>query len=348
MPGELREDAVIISDQKEGCQIYNKGNYGYPMSGGGLELDLIEATFLLESGRLGVTSDGAEVTFPQLFDYSSGMYDEFDIKYMVYRDIRQRGFVVKMETGSFDMSVFPRGKTMSNSRPAYLVRAVSERSTMHPSNFGEEVAETSKKDKKLLYGVVDEEGDLTYYIMSPGDVRGSVPAKADVCVEGKMIRDRVFVFGKDDADRLKGFGFFGKDIQNMLQLSLIESCYLMRIGGLAVRDTDGDPIPLEYLIEHGRRNQDEFDLRLRAYEDLRSRGLIVKTGFKYGSHFRMYEKSPDELHARYLAHAVPGNSPMTWPEISRAVRIAGGVKKEMIFCCVTDKIEYVVFKWFRL
>lgn len=117
MPGELRDDAVIISDQKEGCQIYNKGNYGYPMSGGGLELDLIEATFLLESGRLKVASDGTEVTFPQLFDYSSGMYDEFDIKYMVYRDIRQRGFVVKMETGSFDMSVFPRGKTMSNSRP---------------------------------------------------------------------------------------------------------------------------------------------------------------------------------------------------------------------------------------
>ena len=232
MPGELREDAVIISDQKEGCQIYNKGNYGYPMSGGGLELDLIEATFLLESGRLRGPSDGAAATFPQLSDYSSRLHDDLDIKYTAYRDIRQRGFVVKMETGSFDMSVFPRGKTMSNSRPAYLVRAVSERSTMHPSNFGEEVAETSKKDKKLLYGVVDEEGDLTYYIMSPGDVRGSVPAKADVCVEGKMIRDRVFVFGKDDADRLKGFGFFGKDIQNMLQLSLIESCYLMRMGGL--------------------------------------------------------------------------------------------------------------------
>ncbi len=348
MPGELRDDAVVINDQKEGCQIYNKGNYGYPLSGGGLELDLVEATYLLEAGRIQITSGGREVSFPELFDYSSEKYDEFDIKYMVYRDIRQRGFVVKMETGSFDMSVFPRGETMSSSRPAYLVRAVSERSTMHPADFRMEIAETAKKGKKLLYGVVDEEGDLTYYIMSEGNVSGGVRTDADACVEGKMIRDRVFVFKKEDAARLKGFGFFGKDIQNMLQLSLIESCYLMRRGGLSVRDTAGDPISSDSLTEYGRNTQDEFILRLRAYEDLREKGLIVKTGFKYGTHFRMYEKSPNELHARYLAHAVSGNSPMTWPEISRAVRIAGGVKKEMVFCCVADKIEYVVFKWFRL
>lgn len=348
MPGELRDDAVVIEDQKEGCQIYNRGNYGYPLSGGGLELDLIEATYLLETGRLRVTSGEAEISFPELFDYSSEKYDEFDIKYMVYRDIRQRGFVVKMETGSFDMSVFPRGETMSSSRPAYLVRAVSERSAMHPADFRKEIAETAKKGKKLLYGVVDEEGDLTYYIMSEENVNGGVATNADICVEGKMIRDRIFVFRKEDADRLKGFGFFGKDIQNMLQLSLIESCYLMRKGGLAVRDAAGEPISLSALIEHGERTQDEFYLRLKAYEDLREKGLIVKTGFKYGTHFRMYEKSPDERHARYLAHAISGDTPMAWPEVSRAVRIAGGVKKEMVFCCVTDKIEYVVFKWFRL
>ncbi|KQM10536.1 hypothetical protein AOA81_02675 [Methanomassiliicoccales archaeon RumEn M2] len=63
MPGELRDDAVVIGDQKEGCQIYNRGNYGYPLSGGGLELDLIEATYLLETGRIRVTSEETEITF---------------------------------------------------------------------------------------------------------------------------------------------------------------------------------------------------------------------------------------------------------------------------------------------
>ena len=47
MSGELRDDSVIIKSQKESSQLYNRGNHGYPMSGGGLELDLIEALYLL-------------------------------------------------------------------------------------------------------------------------------------------------------------------------------------------------------------------------------------------------------------------------------------------------------------
>jgi tRNA-intron endonuclease len=36
-----------------------------------------------------------------------------------------------------------------------------------------------------------------------------------------------------------------------------------------------------------------------------------------------------------------------WPEISRAVRLAHGVKKEMLFCRVKDDAEYLEFKRFR-
>ena len=50
MPGELIDDKVRVSDQKEGCQLFNKGNFGYPLRGGGSDLDLIEATFLLSAG----------------------------------------------------------------------------------------------------------------------------------------------------------------------------------------------------------------------------------------------------------------------------------------------------------
>ena len=104
---------------------------------------------------------------------------------------------------------------------------------------------------------------------------------------------------------------------------------------------------LDELKASGREFQDEFDLRLRAFSDLRRRGLVVKTGFKYGTHFRVYEKSPDDCHARYLVHSVSGTNRTMWPEISRAVRLSGGVKKEILFCRVTDRTEYMEFKWFR-
>ena len=62
MPGELVKDSVIIADQTEASQIYNKGYYGYPMSGGGLEMDLLEAVYLVECGRLEVRRQGEVIS----------------------------------------------------------------------------------------------------------------------------------------------------------------------------------------------------------------------------------------------------------------------------------------------
>jgi tRNA-intron endonuclease len=36
-----------------------------------------------------------------------------------------------------------------------------------------------------------------------------------------------------------------------------------------------------------------------------------------------------------------------WPEISRTVRLSGGVKKEILFCRTGEHMEYLDFKWFR-
>lgn len=348
MSGEIVDDCVIIKDQKEGVTLFNKGNFGYPISGGGLELDLIEAVFLVECDRLEVMHNNSLMSFESLFEYSSTVCEGFDIRYTVYKDIRQRGFVVKNESGNFDLSVFPRGMIMSNSRPLYFVRTVSERTAFDIVNFSDEINQTQNKGKKLLYGVVDEEGDLTYYMMSTRDPKGQVLSNnKSKIVEGKLISDRVFVFDRTDAEILRQNGFYGKMLGEVLQLSLIESCYLINMGELKVYVRSEKLLALDELIDFGRKSQDEFDTRLKAFTDLRERGLVVKTGFKYGTHFRVYEKSPDDCHARYLVHAVPASKVTMWPEISRTVRLSGGVKKEILFCRISDSIEYLEFKWFR-
>ena len=349
MSGELRDDSVLIECQKEGSQLYNRGNYGYPLSGGGLELDLMEALYLLESKRLEVVSEGQKISFEELFNHASSILENFDIIYLVYRDIRSRGFVVKAESGTFDLSVFPRGMTMSNSRPEYMVRAVSERTAFDIATYTGEVSETENRGKELLYGVVDEEGDVTYYKMSRRDPKGNVPPGEKVeRTQGRLIRDRIFVFDPADSMILRESGFYGKMIENVLQLSLIEACYLVKRKELSVYSSQtGKKMSLSALKEFGRQTQDEFDLRLKAYTDARSRGLVVKTGFKYGTHFRAYEESPDDSHARYLIHAVDASNRTMWPEISRAVRLSGGVKKEFLFCRIGETVEYLEFKWFK-
>jgi len=56
----------------------------------------------------------------------------------------------------------------------------------------------------------------------------------------------------------------------------------------------------------------------------------VKTGFKFGSHFRVYT-ARQQKHSSYLIHVLPEEHVFSIPELSRAVRLAHGVKKRMIF-----------------
>ena len=316
MAGVLSGDTVRVRDQKEGSQLHNRGAYGYTLSGGGIDLDLVEATYLVESGRLEVLRDGALMDFEALFRYASGAYGEFDIRYIVYRDIRQRGFIVKNETGGPEMAVYPRGMLPSRSQPEFMVVPVSERAPSGMDAFVEDAEEVSRRNRRRVYAVVDE--------------------------------DRVFVFDADGCAELRGNGFYGKMISGVLQLSLMEAWYLSEEGVLEVSAYDGTPVDASGIRRLGEETQEGFRLRREAYRDLRHRGLTVKTGFKYGTHFRVYEGSPDDSHARYLVHAVFASQAATWPEISRAVRLSGGVKKEILFARVTPcGVEYFSFRWFR-
>ena len=75
---------------------------------------------------------------------------------------------------------------------------------------------------------------------------------------------------------------------------------------------------------------------------MKNRGLIVKTGFKFGTHFRAYTKKPHITHAEYLIHVVNKNFKTIWSDFSRAIRLAHSVNKEFIFAIqYNKKIEYI-------
>jgi tRNA-intron endonuclease len=344
MPGELVKDSVIIADQTEASQIYNKGYYGYPMSGGGLEMDLLEAVYLVECGRLEVRREGETLSMEKMVASASAAHRDFEIKYIVYRDLRGRGYLVKPAGEEFDFRVFPRGGSPSSTQTKSWVSAISERSVFSMSSFMEVMDSSERTRKELLIAIVDEEGDITFYHADRSEPKGTATTEwAGPPVKAALLEDRVMVFDEAGAQRLYEHGFYGKKLGSALQLSLIEAAHLMERERLEVSTIiSGRGVKLDRFKKRALKFQQDFDLRLKAYDDLRSRGLVVKTGFKYGSHFRVYEDDPERSHARWLVHAVPADYETTWPEISRAVRLAHGVKKEILFARVMDdRTEYM-------
>lgn len=343
MSGVVRSDGTVrFDDASEAGQVYGKGFYGTLAAGGGLTLDRYEAVYLSEMGRVDLRgAGGRRVPWPTVFRRAVRADPGFAVRYLVYRDLRQRGYVVRTSPPPVAFTVLPRGGILHKTPSRYWVEAISERVPFDLARLFDlaERAQTAKK--LLLLGLVDEESDLTYYRVRRPAPTGALPSRPLASTaEGWLSEDRVTVHGPAATAELGKELAYGSRVGDRLELSLIETAYLLAERQLTLRDSkSGRPISLERLERRARRLDPRFFERLAAYRELRGRALVVKTGFKYGAHFRAYPRSPEHSHARYLVQAAPSNHIATWPEVAGGVRVAQGVRKEFLVAGVRPNAE---------
>ena len=231
MSGELSDDRVIVEDAAEASALYNRGYFGSPQPGGALRLDLLEAVYLVEGDRLEVRRAGRRASARELFRAAGAAIPSFEIRYLVYRDLRQRGYIVEARSGAVDFQVYPRGGAPKKTPSKYWVRALSERAVFDLAELLERAEEAAAVRKTLLLGLVDEESDLTYYGVREAHPRGHrtiATPKGRVVVH--YLGDRAVVIDEEEARALHESGFFGKMIGRRLQLSLLETAFLLKAG----------------------------------------------------------------------------------------------------------------------
>ncbi len=368
MSGILSGESVIVKD-KNANRLYNKGYFGTPLPGGELKLNLIEALYLLDKERLKLNfqenlwlsgkknkksqhqesfkpeSSGKEINYEDLFLYSYQYLKDFEIKYLVFRDLRSRGFIARLSDGLFDFELYKRGENPSKGEPFWNVLAISERDKFSIEKLTKLL---KKRPLRIIAAIVDEESDITYYEIEREKPEGNIAFnKLPKKVEGILLKDRVIILNKEDSLSLfdEGGAFFGKLVGKHLQLSLVEAYFLMKEKILKLKDSNKKRINLKTFKERALRIEADFMIRFKVYRQLKERNLIPKTGFKYGTHFRVYENAPTISHADWLFHVLTPDSKASWAEISRGIRLAHGVKKKLIF--VFGK-EYIQMRWMRL
>src|SRR2546426_11822746 len=281
MAGELVDDQVIVDDPAEASGVYNRGFFGSPRPGGGLELNLLEAVYLVEGGRLDIRRRGRTVSARELFRAASASIDAFEIRYLVYRDLRSRGYVVEARGGPVDFQVYPRGGAPKKTPSKYWVWALSERAVFDLAELLGRAEGAAAVRKTLLLGLVDEESDLTYYSVREAHPRGHPPAplrKTEVIVH--FLGDRAVVIDEVQAKALHDAGFFGKIVGRRLQLSLLETAYLLKAGLVEVRNADTErPIPPAPPIKEAKAGPPGLEPRLHSDAGLTGRGGISETRF---------------------------------------------------------------------
>jgi len=157
-----------------------------------------------------------------------------------------------------------------------------------------------------------------------------------------MLENRLVLFEKELSEDLLKKEFYGKPFGRGLQLSLVEGLYLAKKDIITIYDLKGNKVSLKKFERSINETQPDINQRLAVFTDLKKRGMLVKTGFKFGAHFRAYTQQPEKTHAEYLIHAVDQSFSSIWAEMSRAVRLAHSVNKEILFAQVTgEEVTYV-------
>ena len=120
---------------------------------------------------------------------------------------------------------------------------------------------------------------------------------------------------------------FGKIEADSLNLSLIEACYLLEKGRLNIYEDDFE-CSVGYIIDL-LKEQDLFG-KYVVYRDLKDRGFVIKTGFKYGSEFRLYNRGrgPGQGHSDYLVKIIFENYEINALDFASYVRVSHGVNKK--------------------
>ncbi|MEK6924467.1 MAG: tRNA-intron lyase, partial [Candidatus Micrarchaeota archaeon] len=131
------------------------------------------------------------------------------------------------------------------------------------------------------------------------------------------------------------FGQYGtykaKKHGQFLKLDAYETLFLAKHAKLKCS------VKPEKLAEDAAARRQDFNALYEVYEDWRLRGFVLKTGFKFGTHFRLYFpgakptlEGDEWMHSKHVIHAFPRESKLLISEWARAIRVAHGVKKTFI------------------
>jgi tRNA-intron endonuclease len=301
-------EAIIEGKQAYTAYSKNLERRGFgTKKAGRIILHPVEVVYLASKRKFKVKMKGKILSIPELFSWAVAVDENFIPYYYAYEDLRRRGYKVR------PLDEFLVG------RHVFLPIAESKQIAI------KEIAE--RRIENLILAVVDEENELTYYRVEEVDIKGRQVEDIGK-IKGYLVKDRILT---EDIEIFERF-FYGSCKDDLANLSIMEGLYLTELGVLDVYHA-GRRVSVEELRNIGGGFDPNFDRRYEVYKDLKSRGFVVKTGFKFGSDFRVYEevRSVDDLpHSKFLITIVDDKKlPMF--EVARAVRLAQNVRKKMIF-----------------
>lgn len=159
--GVIRSGMVLVSDKE---MIHELGLKGYgEQQKNTLTLSSFESLYLLYIEKLTVKKGKRQVGFDEFMGACQKKDPEILTKFLIYRDLRNRGYIVKDGFGfGPDFLVYERGQFGSKGTK-FLVFGLSEGQQEKIGAMQKKIEQITQMGKEPIIAVIERRGEVIYY-----------------------------------------------------------------------------------------------------------------------------------------------------------------------------------------
>lgn len=159
--GELVEEQTFISDSIDIHELDLKG-YG-EFEKERLVLKSFESLYLLYSNKLILKKGKKQISFDDLMGIFQKNDSDTLTKFLIYRDLRTRGYVVKDGFGfGSDFRVYERGQ-FGEKGAKFLIFGFNEGQQEKMGSLQKKIEQITQMGKEPVIAVIERRGEIIYY-----------------------------------------------------------------------------------------------------------------------------------------------------------------------------------------
>ena len=163
--GLLAEKGVRIAEKSNIDALSSRG-YG-TTENDIFTLAFHEALYLLDKQILEIKDkDGERADFQRLLESYERINENAWVNYLVYRDLRSRGYVVREGFGiGIDFRIYERG-AYGKDTASYLILGAQEDKPVAIEDLTNVLQQCQSQKKELILAVMNRRGEIVYYSVS--------------------------------------------------------------------------------------------------------------------------------------------------------------------------------------
>jgi tRNA-intron endonuclease len=161
------EGGTVKISSTEGVEEFSSKGYGV-IEEGKLNLMFYEALFLLGKKAIEITErkTGRKIVFQDILKYFQQVDKDAWVKYLVYRDLRSRGYVAREGFGlGIDFRVYDRGD-YGRGTAKILIFCIKEGQPVTVEKIARTQRYVQSLKKNLVLAVINRRGEIVYYSLT--------------------------------------------------------------------------------------------------------------------------------------------------------------------------------------